>query len=119
MALQFRNLGGNPYTGLMSAGAQAFGRAGQAYMDYGQARFKRNMLEAQEEQRRRERENARYNSMIDTAIKGVGMAMQYDLQQDKIAQDNALKRLQLEDSSFNLLAKNLKPSALQKFVSKS
>ncbi len=116
MALQFRNLGGNPYTGLMSAGAQAFGRAGQAYMDYGQARFKKNMLEAQEEQRQRAREDARYNSMIDTAIKGVGMAMQYDIQQDKIAQDNALKRLQLEDSSFNIVAKNLRPSALNKFI---
>jgi len=117
MAVQFRNLRGNPYSGLVSAGAQAFGRVGQAYMDYGQARFKRNMLDAQEEQRRREREDKRYNSMIDSTIKGVGMAMQYDIEQDKIAQDNAFKRLQLEDSSFKILSRSLKPNAVRKLVS--
>ena len=120
MALQFRNLGGNPYTGLMSTASRTFADVGNAYMGIGQAKFNRNMAEAkyraQREEEERRREDARYNSMIDTAIKGVGMAMQYDIQQDKIAQDNQLKRLQLEDSSFNIVAKNLKPSALNKFI---
>ena len=116
MALRFRNLGGNPYTGLMSAGAQAFGRAGQAYMDYGQARFRRNMLDAQEAQRQREREDARYNSMIDTAIKGVGMAMQFDMKQDELQYNKNLQKFKLEDEGFSAQLKSLKPGAMQKVL---
>jgi hypothetical protein len=120
MALQFRNLGGNPYTGLMSTASRTFADVGNAYMGIGQAKFNRNMAEAryqaQREEEERRREDARYNNMIDTAIKGVGMAMQYDIQQDKITQDNQLKRLQLEDSSFNLIAKSLTPQAQARLI---
>ncbi len=106
MALRFRNLSGNPYAGLASTAESVYGRLGSTYL-----------RQAEDERRRREREDAQYNQMLQSTVGLVAKGMEYDIQQDKIARDNALKRIQLEDSSFNILAKNLKPSSLQKFVS--
>ena len=105
MALRFRNLSGNPYAGLASTAESVYGRLGSTYL-----------RQAEDERRRREREDAQYNQMLQSTVGLVAKGMEYDIQQDKIARDNALNRLKLEDSSFNIIAKNLKPSSVNKLV---
>ena len=105
MALRFRNLSGNPYAGLASTAESVYGRLGSTYL-----------RQAEDERRRKEREDAQYNQMLQSTVGLVAKGMEYDLQQDKIARDNALKRIQLEDSSFNAQLKSLKPQAMQKVL---
>ena len=116
MGLVFRNLGGNPYSGLMRTADSAFGKVGRAYMGLGDAQFKLNMYEAEQERRQAEMDDARWNNTLNTLITGVAKGMEYENQKDTMSFNKNLKLFGLEDAGLNSQLKYLTPEARQRVL---
>ena len=116
MGLVFRNLGGNPYSGLMRTADSAFGKVGRAYMGLGDAQFKLNMYEAEQERRQAEMDDARWNNTLNTLITGVAKGMEYENQKDTMSFNKNLKLFGLEDAGLSSQLKYLTPEARQRVL---
>ena len=116
MGLVFRNLGGNPYSGLMRTADSAFGNVGRAYMGLGDAQFKLNMYEAEQERRQAEMDDARWNNTLNTLITGVAKGMEYENQKDTLSFNKNLKLFGLEDAGLSSQLKYLTPEARQRVL---
>ena len=100
----------------MRTADSAFGKVGRAYMGLGDAQFKLNMYEAEQERRQAEMDDARWNNTLNTLITGVAKGMEYENQKDTMSFNKNLKLFGLEDAGLSSQLKYLTPEARQRVL---